>query len=141
LDARLAGLADKLGWAYTRYADDATFSGPKDKSPQIGYLLARVRHIVGEEGFAVNESKTRVSRANTSQQVTGIVVNRHPGVPRKLQRRMRAILHRAQREGLAAQNRDGHPHFEAWCRGMIAYIAMVNPDQARPLQEALENVA
>ena len=43
----------------------------------------------------------------------------------------------AQREGLAAQNRQNLPHFEAWLRGMIAYIAMVNPTQAKPLAAAL----
>jgi hypothetical protein len=50
---------------------------------------------------------------------------------------MRAILHRAKREGLAAQNRQQHPYFTGWVRGMIAYIAMVNPDQGRRLREAL----
>ena len=44
-----------------------------------GYLLARVRHIVSDEGFQVNESKTRVLRRNTAQTVTGVVVNSRPG--------------------------------------------------------------
>jgi RNA-directed DNA polymerase len=137
LDARLAGLADKLGWAYTRYADDATFSVTGEAAGRVGYLLARIRHITAEEGFAVNEQKTRVLRRNAAQTVTGIVVNRRPGVPRKLVRRLRSILHHAKTEGLAAQNRRGHPHFEAWVRGMVAYISMVNPKQAQPLQQAL----
>jgi retron-type reverse transcriptase len=139
MDSRLAGIATKLGFRYTRYADDLTFSAESDDG-QVGYLLARVRHITQDEGFAVNESKTRVLRPGDRQSVTGIVVNERPGVPRPVVRRLRAILHRAQREGLKSQNRENHPHFEAWVRGMVAYIHMVNPAQAAPLRAALERV-
>jgi retron-type reverse transcriptase len=140
LDARLAGIAGKLGWRYTRYADDMTFSAGGDGAGRTGYLLARIRHIARDEGFAVNEKKTRVLRRNASQRVTGIVVNRRPGVPRRTVRRLRAILHRASHEGLARQNRQNHPHFEAWLRGMIAYVTMVNPDQGQALRKALGEV-
>ena len=138
LDSRLSGIGRKLGFAYTRYADDLTFSGGAEQLAKVGYLLARLRHIAQDEGFAVNEKKTRVLRQSASQQVTGVVVNQRPGVPRDVVRRLRAILHRAQFEGLPAQNRENHPHFEAWVRGMVAYVQMVNPDQARPLREALD---
>jgi retron-type reverse transcriptase len=140
MDSRLRGIASRLGWTYTRYADDLTFSCQAEAAGKTGYLLARVRHISADEGFAVNEQKTRVQRPNASQTVTGVVVNRRPGVPRHLVRRMRSILHHARREGLAAQNRTGRPHFDAWVRGMIAYIAMINPDQGRPLLAAYESL-
>lgn len=142
LDSRLAGISRKLNFAYTRYADDLTFSATgEDAGKLIGYLLARIRHVAQDEGFAVNEKKTRVLRQSTAQMVTGIVVNDRAGVRRETVRRLRAILHRAKFDGLAAQNRENHPHFEAWVRGMIAYVGMVNPAQARPLQEALDAVA
>jgi retron-type reverse transcriptase len=141
LDSRLAGIAKKLGYAYTRYADDMTFSFAGEggaSEAKVGYLLARVRHITQDEGFAVNEPKTRVLKPAARQSVTGIVVNERPGVPRPTYKRLRAILHRAKTEGLAAQNREGHPHFEAWVRGMIAYVRMVNPGQGEKLARALE---
>lgn len=137
LDARLAGICRKLNFTYTRYADDLTFSADFSANDKIGYLLARVRHITQDECFAVNEKKTRVQRPHVAQTVTGIVVNTRPGVPRDVVRRLRAILHRAKTEGLAAQNRENLPHFEAWLDGMIAYVQMVNPKQAGPLREAL----
>jgi len=143
LDSRLTGIAEKLGWTYTRYADDLTFSADTegdDPNTQVGYLLARVRHITQEEGFAVNEKKTRVLRRNHRQSVTGIVVNARPAVPRKTVRRLRAILHRAKSEGLAAQNRDDHPNFEGWVQGMIAYVQMVNPQQGEKLAAALAEI-
>lgn len=144
LDARFAGLARKLGFVYTRYADDLTFSATGEGSAKalLGYLLARVRHVTEDEGFRVNEKKTRVLRQSCSQRVTGIVVNSGvPTVPRATLRRLRAILHAAATTGLAAQNRDGHPDFAAWVRGMISYVHMVNPVQAAPLRAALARVS
>ena len=136
LDKRLGGLAKKLNLAYTRYADDLTFSGSAELEPRVGYLLARVRHLAEAEGFAVNGRKTRVLRRSTAQNVTGLVVNDTPAVPRWERRRLRALLHRARREGLDQQNRDGRPNFRAYLEGKIAYVRMVQPAVgARLLQE------
>src|SRR5207248_1837430 len=128
LDRRLTGLAARLGLTYTRYADDLTFSGDEGLEGRVGYLMARVRHIAQDEGFAVNESKTRVHRRNAAQMVTGLVVNDRPGVRRDEVRRLRAILHRARTEGLDRQNRESLPDFGAWLRGKIAFVRMARPE-------------
>jgi retron-type reverse transcriptase len=141
LDRRLAGLAKKLGLAYTRYADDLTFSAGPGFRDKVGWLIARVRHIAQDEGFAVNPKKTRVKRPESRQTVTGLVVNAAPAVPRDVVRRIRAILHRAKAEGLEAQNRDRHPNFRGWVKGMIAYIAMARPDVGARLRAALDSLA
>ena len=138
LDKRLAGLAAKLGLTYTRYADDMTFSGDAGLNERVGYLMARVRHIAQEEGFAVNEKKSRVLRRNAAQRVTGLVVNDRPGVAREEVRRVRAILHRSRTEGLDAQNRESRPHFRAWVRGKIAYIGRARPEVGARLKAELE---
>jgi retron-type reverse transcriptase len=155
LDSRLNGIATKLNYRYTRYADDLTFSASApsreggassepssslDATKKIGYLLARLRHIAQDEGFAVNEKKTRILKRAARQEVTGVVVNKRPGVPRPLYKRLRAILHRAKHEGLAAQNRHDLPHFEARLKGMIAYVSMVNAKQGQALANALEQL-
>jgi retron-type reverse transcriptase len=127
LDRRLSALMTKLGFAYTRYADDLTFSATPGHRTKVGYLLTRVRHICADEGFQLNPKKTRVQRPETRQSVTGLVVNVTPAVPRDLVRKVRAILHRASTEGLDAQNREQHPNFRGWLEGMIAYVAMVKP--------------
>lgn len=134
LDKRLQGIATKLNLAYTRYADDLTFSGNEEFQERTGYLLARIRHIAQDEGFAVNEAKSRILRRNTSQEVTGLVVNERPKVPRKTVRRLRAILHGARKTGLAAQNREGRTHFHSWLRGMISFVAMSQPALGVKLQ-------
>lgn len=67
-----------MGLTYTRYADDLTFCRDGSLNLRIGYLMARVRHIAGDEGFTVNESKSRVLRQSTAQMVTGLVVRTGP---------------------------------------------------------------
>lgn len=133
LDRRLAGMAKSIGWRYTRYADDLSFSCT-ESDEKVAYVLARVRHFASEEGFEVKDSKTRVLRQSTRQSVTGIVVNERPSIDRKTIRHLRAILHKAKFEGLERQNRIGHTNFKGWVTGMIAYVEMVNPEQGAKLR-------
>lgn len=141
LDKRLTGLARKIGLNYTRYADDLTLSGQDNLQQRIGYVLARIRHIADDEGFVVNEKKTRIQRRHQAQTVTGLVVNDRVGVARSEIRRIRAILHRAKTEGLAVQNRDAHPNFRAWLQGMIAYIHMSRPEVGLRLSKELDSIS
>jgi retron-type reverse transcriptase len=143
LDKRLAGMTKKMGWTYTRYADDLTFSADlqdvgegKKGRKDLGMLLARIRHIVTEEGFAINPKKGRIQHAGGRQEVTGIVVNDKLAMPREEVRRLRAILHSAKKTGLEAQNREKIPHFESYLKGKIAYLNMVDPDRAMQLAKA-----
>ncbi|MBK9258405.1 MAG: RNA-directed DNA polymerase [Polyangiaceae bacterium] len=143
LDRRLLGMTRKMGWTYTRYADDLTFSaemqeieGGKKGRKDLGMLLARIRHIVQEEGFAINPKKGRLQHAGGRQEVTGIVVNDKLSMPREEVRRLRAILHQAKKTGLEAQNKEKRPHFESYLKGKIAYLNMVDPDRAMQLAKA-----
>jgi hypothetical protein len=136
LDRRLVGMTTKHGFASTRYADDLTFSAAAGKREEVAMLLARVRHVVEEEGFAINPKKGRIQRSGKRQSVTGIVVNQKPSVPREEVRLLRSILHHAKTTGLEAQNRAGIPYFESHLRGRIAYVHMVDPVRAAPLLAA-----
>jgi RNA-directed DNA polymerase len=137
LDRRLAGLCEKMQWTYTRYADDLTFSADEGHRGELPVLIAKVREIVEDEGFSINPKKGRVQRKSARQSVTGVVVNDHLTVPREEYKRLRAILHRAQYTGIDAQNRDGHPHFDKWLEGKIAYISMVDAKKGAALKAAL----
>lgn len=97
LDRRVVGAARKLGFTYTRYADDMTFSG--DAAPHskaVKKLLWQLRKIAEAEGFTFNDEKTRVMGSGTRQDVTGLVVNSRPAVARSERRRFRAWLHTAE---------------------------------------------
>jgi RNA-directed DNA polymerase len=143
LDRRLSGVTRKMGWTYTRYADDLTFSADlepladgKKGRKDMGMLLARIRHIVQEEGFAINPKKGRIQHAGGRQEVTGIVVNNKLSLPREEMRKLRALLHQAKKTGLEAQNREKIEHFEAYLKGKIAYVNMVDPAKAMQLAKA-----
>lgn len=71
LDARLSSLAIKYEADYTRYADDITFSGKCGMNKIIE--IASV--ILKEEGFYINDCKTRIAYKHQRQEVTGLIVN------------------------------------------------------------------
>jgi len=141
LDRRLQGLANRMGLSYTRYADDVTLSGDEGLASRIGYVMACVRHIAQDEGFSVNEKKSRVLRSSCQQSVTGLVVNDKATLSRQKIRRLRAILHRAKHEGLSAQNREDHPNFRAWVEGSIAFLSMTRPELGQQMRLQLETLS
>ncbi len=143
LDKRLAGLARRHGFAFTRYADDLTFSG--DNADALKVLLAQVRRVIVDEGLTENVDKTRVMRRGRRQEVTGVVVNQRPAVARDEVRVLRAILHRARFEGLAAQDRQASAlaekrDFVAHLRGRIAWVQMVDRPKGDRLRAELDRL-
>ncbi len=134
LDRRMQGLANTMGFRYSRYADDLTFSWHSTEESPVGKLLFRVRSIVTSEGFTVHPVKTRIMRSGRRQKVTGLVVNATggdqsaPRVPRALRRKLRAALHN-RRKGKAGPETLDHLH------GFAAYVHMTDPQQGQSLLE------
>jgi len=137
LDRRLTGLARRLGFVYTRYADDLTFSGPPSATAAVGPLVGAVGRIVAAEGFRVHPGKTRVLRAGRRQEVTGLVVNRRLGVPRDQLRRFRALLHQIAKDGPDGKRwgRSADVLAAAW--GFANYVHMVDPEKGRALRRSV----
>jgi hypothetical protein len=141
LDKRVSAMAKRLGFTYTRYADDLTFSwrqmkggkggkgsrAKKQADAPVALLLARVKSILEAEGFTVHPDKTRVLRKGGKQRVTGLVVNEAPEgvpaarVPREVIRRLRAALHNRE------QGKPGKPgETLEQLKGMAAFIHMTD---------------
>lgn len=137
MDQRLAGLAAATGRTYSRYADDLTFSGPREGA---GRLASSVASIVRDEGFALHPSKTRVRSSTQRQEVTGLVVNDRLSVPREYHEQLRAVLHDAQRHGPVAANRRGHPDFRAYLEGQVGWVESVNPSRGQRLRTQLDTI-
>ena len=137
LDKRLTSAAQKLGFVYTRYADDLTFSHLEDSAP-VGLLLTLVRQIVADEKLTVNEKKTQVLRASDRQIITGLVVNGEQGVrlSRDDMRKFRAILHHCDTDGFERVSERLGRSAHAYCQGYLAFIRMVRPELAEKLVTA-----
>ncbi|MBU6953227.1 reverse transcriptase family protein [Hahella sp. HN01] len=134
LDRRLQSMAAKLGFTYTRYADDVTFSADGKSDDDVKRLLWRCRSIIKDEGFVVHPDKTRIMRKHRRQEVTGVVVNDKASVERKQLKRFRALLFQIDRDGPAGKTW-GRGELFAVIDGFANYVAMVNPEKGVPLQQ------
>lgn len=139
LDARLAGLAQKRGFHYTRYADDLIFSSDA-KNSDVGALLILAGKVVEDEKFVVNGEKTIVMRQQNRQSVTGLVVNAQnsatPRVSREDLRRFRAFLHGFETLGREKMTEKLGQDALFYARGYLAYIHMSDPLRAGKLRVA-----
>ncbi|MFT3707795.1 MAG: reverse transcriptase family protein [Archangium sp.] len=131
LDRRLKGRLAKRGWTYTRYADDLSFSRKDFTRAELGFVHASIRHVIEDEGFALNPKKGRAQGKGARQEVTGVVVNTKLNVGRDELRRLRAQLHQAKKKGaMPAEER-------RVLEGKIAFVSMINPLKGGQLKAAL----
>jgi RNA-directed DNA polymerase len=133
MDRRLKGLAAKLGFAYTRYADDLSFSGPGESVRNLCNLLRWCQDIVEHEGFRLHQKKTRIMRRGRKQEVTGIVVNERCGLDRKMLRRLRATLYQIEKDGPNGRHWNGNVNVVSAVQGVAAYATMVDERKGRIL--------
>ncbi len=119
MDARLAGLARKIGADYTRYADDLTFSLTDDSTRKVQGAVRAARAIVEDEGYELHADKLSVRRRHQRQEVTGLVVNERIHLPRETRRWLRAVEHRLRTTGECSLS-------DAELEGWLALAAMVH---------------
>jgi RNA-directed DNA polymerase len=104
-DKDLANFCTNHQLVYTRYADDLTFSSD---SPITKERISDIIALIEKHQFCLNEKKFRLTSAQRQQMVTGIVVNKKVNVDRKLLKKIRAMLHDWQVNGL---NNASRHHF------------------------------
>jgi len=132
LDKRLRGAAAKLGFVYSRYADDLTFSAGSADNKVIKQLLWRVRKIISAEGLKVHPGKTEVMRRHQRQEVTGVIVNQRPSVCRKELKKFRALLFQIGKDGPQGKHWRAGELFDS-IQGYANFVTMVNPEKGEPL--------
>lgn len=139
LDIRLKGMANNLGFIYTRYADDLTFSSNTKDDHEIRQLLWRCRKIVRDEGFIVHPQKTRIMRKHKKQEVTGVTVNDKPGVDKKTLKRFRAVLFQIDKDGAEGKTW-GKGNIFCAIDGYANYVTMIDPAKGILLQKQVVHI-
>ncbi len=139
LDGELTRIARENGCFYTRYADDITISTNRKNFPpsiasrstvgavQLGEALV---NAVTQNGFQINNSKTRILTKQDSQEVCGVIVNKRLNPRRSILREVRGTIHAWQKFGREAaeavwrqkHNWRGATSLESSLRGKIEHI-------------------
>ncbi len=102
LDARMAGLAAKHSGAYSRYADDLSFSFAEDTPQEYRAVIRGAKNILRDYGYRHHtKKKLHIRRRHERQIVTGLVVNEGVALPRETRRWLRAVEHRMMTQGEA----------------------------------------
>ncbi len=120
-------LAEKARWwsgAYTRYADDLTFSLRRERKRRARGVVQFTRRLLKAHGYRMHERrKLSIRRRHQRQTVTGLVVNEKVQLPRTTRRWLRAVRHRAATGGeptLDAAQLQGWSALEAMIREQAA---------------------
>ncbi len=140
LDKRLAALGSKNGFVYSRYADDLTFSGEE----KLLTVLPLIRRIINEEGFIVNENKTRIMRAHRQQEVTGLVVNKKVSVKRSHRRWLRQQSYYLRKFGLQdckKKTQTQQKNTREFIYGHALFLRMIDAERGEELLKELDTVA
>ena len=139
LDYKLSRLAQQYGLKYSRYADDITFSSMHNVYQQDSKFIKSLFQIIQEQGFQVNETKTRLQKKGSRQEVTGLIVSDKINVTRNYTEGIRNVLYMWQRYGLATAYqrfighykrekghvKKGEPVLENVIAGKLEYLKMV----------------
>lgn len=133
MDQKLKTMATGMGWRYSRYADDLTFSCEKfnEKTVGIGRLIKKVsEEVVEGVGYKINKEKIRVFHPQRAMKVTGLVLNSgQPTISRKIRRVIRAKVHNLIIKGNGELKE---------VLGQIGFISLAHKDYAIKLRKRLD---
>lgn len=130
MDMRLRLLSEQCNLKYSRYADDMAFSGDKIS---VGFYKV-VEKIVKQEGFRLNQRKTRLIRGKGRKIIAGVSVGgSSPMLPKNMKRKIRREVHLLLANGIMQQSfHEGVFDFQYIDRvaGRLAFWRSVEPNSA-----------
>ena len=152
LDKKLRKLSYKYGLHYSRYADDMTFSSMRNVFQKDSEFRAEVTKIITEQGFTINDDKTRLQKRGRRQEVTGLTVNSKANVARQYVHEIRCILHIWEKYGYAdayarfypkykkekGYIKKGEPVLENVIDGKLNYLRMIKGSEDNVYQKLHE---
>lgn len=140
MDIRFMVLSKTLGFNYTRYADDLTFSIKGDATLPS---LSVIRKIIDEENFIINEKKIRFSKRGESQYVTGLSITNGVNVSKKYRKKIERHLYFCAKYGVQNHLKKNKKEFfgfntisfHDWVFGHMCFIKSVNQETYQELFE------
>lgn len=127
LDAQLIDLAQKMGWTFTRYADDMTFSSKKPINAQQFNVL---KELIISQGFIINERKLKFYGPDDQKIVTGLLIadtvslapDYLPTLEKDIQK-LRAVMHTQNEQGQFSTR--WVEQFKKQLRGRLSFAGFV----------------
>jgi RNA-directed DNA polymerase len=145
-DLKIEQWAQMNNVVFTRYADDLSFS---KNTPFTVEDKNEISAIVLAAGFLINKRKRRLQTQYQAQWVTGIKVNEKLNVDRRIIKKVRAMLHDWQKNGLVmAAKRFSNKNtanlnlnsFVENLRGNISFIADVRGKDDKVVVQKYQNI-
>ena len=125
LDKRLSCFAKSIGGVYTRYADDITISS--NINP-YNYIQT-ITKIVNDEGYQLNNKKTRVQNCGQKQEVTGLIVNDKVSVNKKIKKELDNAIYYINKYGIESHIKHikcKKIHYKEHLFGLAYFVKMVD---------------
>lgn len=137
LDNRFSGYASRLFVSYTRYADDLTFSS--NEPANLRKMLRFARRILPEEGFSLNESKTRFLGNRMPHLITGLIIgSQGVGIGANRKRLVRDLIYNQLK---ASVQQTGSPELSNQIRGWFSLLNAVDKRAYDQLRNFTNNLA
>lgn len=132
VDAVIRKCAAEHGVNYSSWVDDLVLSGSKARQ-----LIPVVVAILKRAGFKISRCKLRVMGPGKQRVVNGVIAGEKPSISIQNRDRIRAALYRLKMRHIREEDMD---RYIATQKGRIAYLAMVNPRQARRFEIELAQI-
>lgn len=140
LDKRLNQLAKKCNATYTRYADDITISGDY----KIQQSVDLIKDIIKDEGFEINQEKTRILFKHQKQEVTGLIVNNDIiHVDREYKRQVKKEIYYCLKYGVSSHLKhikSNKSFYKEHLYGKVYFINMIEPELGKHLLGILDQI-
>lgn len=148
LDSSLEGIAHRLGWTYTRYADDLAFSHLGGSSRGDAMALAALVEIkLKAKGMLPNRVKTVVSPPGARKVLLGVMVDRErPRLSKEFRNNLETHIYALTHPSIGARAHKAKRGFVSvigmrnHVTGLLSFAHQVDPDYASKLNARFANV-
>ena len=128
-DKRVGEWCEERGIGYTRYCDDMTFSGCFREDEVVAFVAGELK----QEGFVLNERKTRCLGRGSKKTVTGVVVNQKINAEKAYRREIRQAVYYCRKFGVPEHLRSigstqEPSRYLAALLGKVNYVLQLTPE-------------